>query len=178
MNITDDRETAWADINPPMVSAPRAVLPSASSARLQPATSDRFRDELEACLALVVPVGMDEAARREWLAIAWETLKHLPADLLAAGCRKAREVSDHPSKIVPIIIAETSEALERRRRSAQPANLELPAPVRRDLMQFRGQPMSEADTEELNRILTDLNATARYRPDGSRYTVAQATGGR
>jgi hypothetical protein len=31
--------------------------------------------------------------------------------------------------------------------------------------------MSEADTAELNRILENLGATARYRTDGSRYVV-------
>lgn len=75
---------------------------------------------------MVAPVGMTEEARREWLAVAWATLKHLPADLLRIGCRKARESCDHPSKIVPAIVAETREDMARRRehlRDAMPADV-------------------------------------------------------
>jgi hypothetical protein len=83
---------------------------------LEPATAEQFAGELTACLALVVPVGMTEEARREWLAVAWGTLKHLPADLLSAGCKEARKSADHPSKIVPAITAYAESRLEQRRR--------------------------------------------------------------
>lgn len=68
-----------------------------------------FRNELTACLTLVAPVGMDEESRRDWLAVAWDTLKHLPPHILASGARHARQVCDHPSKIVPAIIASTAD---------------------------------------------------------------------
>jgi hypothetical protein len=73
---------------------------------------------------------MTEEARREWLLVAWETLKHLPADLLAMGCRKARETADHPSKIVPAILADTRDMLERRRNHVHESApvRQLPAP--------------------------------------------------
>jgi hypothetical protein len=107
--MTDSNEpTPWEEINPPMVSAPRHGLPR----RLRPSGaghSDVFRNELTACLTLVAPAGMTEEARRDWLAVAWGTLKHLPPDILAIGCKKARETCDHPSKIVPTILAETKE---------------------------------------------------------------------
>lgn len=74
-----------------------------------------FRNELTACLTLVAPAGMTEEAKRDWLAVAWGTLKHLPADLLVMGCRKARETCDHPSKIVPAIVEHTREWMNRRR---------------------------------------------------------------
>jgi hypothetical protein len=100
--------------------------------RLKPATNIEFRNELTACLVLVAPVGMTEEARGEWLRVAWETLKHLPADLLGIGCRKARETCDHPSKIVPAILAETRDLLERRRdhvrASYTPPARQLPPP--------------------------------------------------
>lgn len=70
-----------------------------------------------ACLELVAPVGMDEAARTNWLKIAWLTVKHLPADLLSIGAAKARETADHPSKIVPAILRETDELMRQRRQS-------------------------------------------------------------
>jgi hypothetical protein len=115
---------------------------------------------------------MDEAARGEWLAVAWETLKDLPADLLRIGCAKARKIADHPAKIVPMIHAEVDDLLRYRRDAARDerARLEaLPAPSKRDVMDRRGQPMSRSDTAELNERLKRLGATARYREDGSRY---------
>jgi hypothetical protein len=119
--MEDQEPTAWEDINPAaMVSAPRPAPPETYSDRLKPASNIEFRNELTACLALVVPVGMTEEGRREWLAVAWETLKHLPADLLARGCRKARQTCDHPSKIVPTIIAETADHMKWRRETARP----------------------------------------------------------
>jgi hypothetical protein len=107
-----DEPTAWEDINPPMVSAQRRELQSQCSARLQPASPDDFRNELTACLTLVAPVGMTEEAKRDWLAVAWGTLSHLPSDLLSRGCKVARETCDHPSKIVPAIFAETEQGMK------------------------------------------------------------------
>jgi hypothetical protein len=170
--MTDD-PTAWEDINPPMASAPRQELQSLSSELLTPATTDAFRNELTACLTLVAPVGMTEEAKRDWLAVAWGTLKHLPSDLLSDGCRVARETCDHPSKIVPVIVEATSEELERRSttRRADPWISLAGPPPRRNVMEHRGKPMSEEETAELNGMLERLGAIARYRMDGSRYTV-------
>src|SRR3954463_16539688 len=86
------------------------ALQSQTSARptdpLAPASRDDFRRELTSCLALCAPAGFDETTRREWLTAAWATLKDVPADLLARGCRVARTYSDHPSKIIPSIMRE------------------------------------------------------------------------
>lgn len=93
-----------------MVSAQPQERPSPSSdARTV------FRNELTACLALTAPVGMTEEAKRDWLAVAWDSLKHLPPDILQRGARAARLKCDHPSKIVPAIIEETRDALHWRR---------------------------------------------------------------
>lgn len=97
-----------------------------------PATNTQFRDELTACLVLVAPVGMTEEAKAEWLSVAWATLKHLPPDLLAAGCFEARKTADHPSKIVPAIIGYAEERLETRKRIARDYGPALPAPERPD----------------------------------------------
>ena len=164
-------ETPWEDINPPvMASARQPGLHSASSA-LTPATRTEFRDQLTACLILVAPAGMTEEARGEWLAIAWQELKHLPADLLEIGCRHARRTCDHPSKIVPTIIAETSDWIRRRREAAKDEARPALLPPRKSPFERRGEPMSEAETEELNKFMANLGATARYRTDGSRYHV-------
>lgn len=117
---------------------------------------------------------MDEAARRDWLAVAWNTLKDLPGDLLRIGAAKARLTADHPSRIVPAIMAEVSALLKCRQDAAREERerLErLPPPTTRNVMDRRGEPMSVEDTAELNRHLESLGATARYRPDGSRYFV-------
>jgi len=68
-----------------------------------------FRNELTACLALTAPVGMTEESRREWLAVAWDALKHIAPDDLAACAKKARQTCDHPAKIVPAIIKARDE---------------------------------------------------------------------
>jgi hypothetical protein len=76
---------------------------------------------------------MSEEARGEWLAVAWATLRHLPADLLAIGCGRARQTCDHHARIVPTIVAETREMLDRRREAMRlpaPAPFQLPAPDR------------------------------------------------
>jgi hypothetical protein len=64
--------------------------------------------------------------RREWLAVAWATLKHLPADILAIGCKAARQTCDHPSKIVPTIIAETKEMMGWRRDAIHYSKIDRP----------------------------------------------------
>jgi hypothetical protein len=105
--------TPWEDINPPMALA----QPQGQGSRSSVTEEDRktFRNELTACLALTAPAGMTEEARRDWLAVAWDTLKHIPADILTVGARKARQQCDHPSKIVPTIIAETAEMMRWKR---------------------------------------------------------------
>jgi hypothetical protein len=94
-----------------MVSAPRHGQQLRSSA--DEAARTIFRNELTACLALTAPVGMTEENRRDWLAVAWETLKHIPADILTIGTQAARQKCDHPAKIVPTIIAECAPWLRR-----------------------------------------------------------------
>ena len=114
--MAEHHPTPWEEINPPMALAPPQGLASPS---LVPASKEQFRNELTACLALVVPVGMTEEARRDWLAVAWATVGHLPPDMLTEGCEAARRTADHPSKIVPAIIAATDGWMETRRRLNQ-----------------------------------------------------------
>jgi hypothetical protein len=120
----------WDDINPPALRASQRLSES-----LEPASREDFGRELTKCLSLVAPVGMTEDARVEWLTAAWEATGHLPADLLHLGAAHARRVADHPSKIVPAIIAETEELLRSRRRSLHEdrarAERALPAPEQR-----------------------------------------------
>jgi hypothetical protein len=122
-----DELTPWEEINPPMVSAQLPEQRSQSSAN---DTRTVFRNELTACLALTAPVGMTEESRREWLAVAWDTLRHLPPDVLASGARKARQICDHPSKIVPTIVSETKDQMQWKREGEAEAmrHRQLPSP--------------------------------------------------
>lgn len=84
-------------------------------ASLTPAGNDDFKMLLTPCLSLVGAVGMSEVDRREWLKVAWTTLKHLPRDLLEVGCARARVECDHSSKIVPTIWNAVKDEMERRK---------------------------------------------------------------
>jgi hypothetical protein len=121
---TDDEKpmetvTAWDDINPSrttaLVQRPAPQCQSLAHWNLEPAIEADFRTELTACLALVAPSGMATEARREWLTVAWGTLREIPADLLKRGCAHARRVADHPAKIVPAIMDEIRETWDYRR---------------------------------------------------------------
>ncbi len=113
-----DETTPWEEINPPMVSAPRREQRLLSSA-LAPASREQFAVELTSCLALVAPVGMTEEAKRDWLRVAWETVGHLPSDVLSAACIEARKTCDHPSKIVPAILSASEQRMRWRREAAR-----------------------------------------------------------
>lgn len=67
--------------------------------------------QLSACLALVRPVGMTEGETMDWLAIAAETVAHIPPQIIETGARAARGKCTHHSQIVPTIITETRDAL-------------------------------------------------------------------
>lgn len=102
-----------------------------AEAKLAPASTADFRTQLTACLTLVAPTGMTPEDRQEWLRAAWGTLKDIPPDLLEAGCERARETCDHPSKIVPAIIKATDHVWRKRKddRARVLATLALPAEV-------------------------------------------------
>lgn len=68
-----------------------------------------------ACLTLVAPSGMSAEDRDAWVKVARATLSGMPADLLATGCKKAREKCRFASEIVPTIM-ETVEVLWKARK--------------------------------------------------------------
>jgi hypothetical protein len=158
-----DEPTAWEDINPTTALAPRPEPRRPSSVQLQPASPEEFRNELTACLALVAPVGMTEESRREWLAVAWDTLGHLPADILASGCRSARESCDHPSKIVPAVIEATKDWMQTRRNIAGAPYI----PPERQIEPRPEEPMTADDIREANLLFRSLRIKTRYFDDGS-----------
>lgn len=136
--------------------------------------------ELAKALALVAPITMSTDQQEMWLRAAIDTLYDIRPDELAAVSLQVRKSVTRPSQIVP----EIARLVAERRASRARINelVAIPAPSRpKPVMDRRGEPMSEEDTAELNRILEGLGATARYRPDGSRYLIdasPQAAGGR
>ncbi len=87
-----------------------------ATARCEPATERQGTGELLACLTLVAPSGLTAEDRSAWVAVARKTLSGIPADLLARGCKAARETCRFPSEIVPAILGEVKLAWDRRKR--------------------------------------------------------------
>lgn len=87
---------------------------------LAPAGNIDFVTVMTPCLALVGGTGMTREARTEWLMAARVALADVPHDLLQRGAKAAMASADHPSKIVPAILAEVKSAIEARRRNAAP----------------------------------------------------------
>jgi hypothetical protein len=136
--------------------------------------------ELAKALALVAPITMSSDQQEMWLRAAIDTLQDIRPEELAAVSLQVRRSVTRPSQIVP----EIARLVAERRASRARINelIAIPGPAqRKPVMDRRGEPMSEEDTAELNRILEASGATARYRPDGSRYFIEaspQAAGGR
>lgn len=97
---------------------------------LAPVSRAEFIAELTPCLELVAPVGMDEDSRYTWFNAAARALDGIPIALLKRGAAAAMAKADHPSKIVPAIMAEVSKDWDWRRRHAShcpPPAFEQPA---------------------------------------------------
>lgn len=81
---------------------------------LSPVDPEDLMDIVAPALALVGGVGMNADGRAEWMMAAGSALRHLPEDLLRRGVKAAQRFADHPSKIVPAIIAEAQPEYDRR----------------------------------------------------------------
>jgi hypothetical protein len=109
----------------------------------------KFAQLLSPCLILTAPSGMGEGEREAWLHAAWAALKHLPSDLIEAGAKVAMAKADHPSKIVPAILAEVADVFDRRRKSAaMDRPTALPAP--------RETAEEKAEREEVAKLMDGL----------------------
>ncbi len=123
----DQATDVWAETGSRgAVTVARSMLPSDSRRAadyrdLEPASDDAFITTLLPCLQLVAPVGMDEDSQDTWFEAARIALDGIPIGLLQRGAEAAMQKADHPSKVVPAIMVEISEAWARRRRLAAPA---------------------------------------------------------
>lgn len=117
---------------------------------LTPATLKQGKAELGACLILVGPSGLSADDRKEWLAVAMQTLSGIPADLLAEGCAEARKRCRFPSEIVPTILETVEQRWKWRREDARLAarpKLSLPPP----------EPTPEyVDPKELTKLIKSI----------------------
>jgi hypothetical protein len=86
---------------------------------LPAATRSQGVAQLGACLTLVSPSGLTADDRKEWLAIAMQTLSGIPADLLERGCEAARLKCRFPSEIVPTIMETIGKQWEWRKQDAR-----------------------------------------------------------
>ena len=122
----DQATDVWAETGSRgAVTVARSMLPSDSKLAadyrdLEPASDDQFITTLLPCLQLVAPVGMDEDSQDTWFEAARIALDGIPIGLLQRGAEAAMQKADHPSKVVPAIMAEISEAWARRKRLAAP----------------------------------------------------------
>jgi hypothetical protein len=101
---------------------------------------------------------MTEEAKRDWLTVAWDSLQHLPPEVLTSGARQARLKCDHPSKIVPTIIAETEQQMRWRR------------DARAEPLQIAGPEPQYCTPEEASAILAQLGLKSSFSP-GSKPLV-------
>lgn len=74
-------------------------------AKLAPPSLEQATEELLRCLRLVAIAGMSDTDRREWLLVAYDEIKEIPACEFAERCSHARKTADHVSKIVPAIFS-------------------------------------------------------------------------
>jgi hypothetical protein len=132
-----------------------------TAGRCDAATQKQGKAELGACLTLVSPSGLTVDDRKEWLAVAMQTLSGIPADLLQRGCAEARKRCRFPSEIVPAIIDEIGESWERRKKwqreeAMRDANKNAPWLVSPDSV-----PIDYVDPEEVTKLRKQLERNLR-----------------
>jgi hypothetical protein len=158
---------------PAVASSPAALeVRLADIHDLQPVSRGEFFSEIAPCLTLAAGVGMSQPDQDAWFEAAFIALAGIPIGLLRRGVKAAMLKSDHPSKIIPTIIAEVGESWKWRREN-RPAPMAIVGPTAprsaSALMDARGKPMTDAEAATLNAHLEWLGSPARYRTDGSRF---------
>lgn len=112
----------------------QALVLGTTSGQCDRATVQQGKSELGGCLTLVSPSGLTADDRKEWIAVAMQTLSGIPADLLAEGCAEARRRCRFPSEIVPTIMEAIGKRWEWRKDAARrpaplPTTHQIAAPV-------------------------------------------------
>lgn len=120
--------TAWQEIGgiAPVSSTQRSLQCRISDITdTDPCSPAEIIGELTPLLALVAPTGMDTQARRVWFNAAVRALEGIPILLLRRGVEAATAKADHPSKIVPTILATVKDdwAWRREYRAPKPVQV-------------------------------------------------------
>lgn len=133
MDEASSRElTAWEEVGAIARSTPRSLqCRIADITDTDPCSSEEIIGELAPLLALVAPTGMDTQARRVWFNAAVRALDGIPILLLKRGVEAATAKADHPSKIVPTILATVKDDWNWRRNYRAPVPVQVWEPTRR-----------------------------------------------
>ena len=142
-------------------------------ARLVPVDASDVGGRLGKILTLCAGAGLDGDDRAEWLAAAGEALKGIPADLLDVAIRHARPRADHPSKIIPLMMAAVMPAWDARRKArARAARLVEMTQAAPPPSASAADAIDPSEVDEANALMRKFKLATRYRADGSPYQLA------
>lgn len=103
-------------------------------------------------LALVAPMGMDTQARRVWFNAAVRALEGIPILLLQRGVEAATAKADHPSKIVPMILAAIKDDWNWRREYRAPRAVQVWEPDQRRIPDSERQEVAAMFDQLLSKL--------------------------
>jgi hypothetical protein len=141
---------------------------------LIPVSRAEFAAEIVPCLSLASGVSMSEADQRVWLNAAYKALDGIPIKLLKRGCAAAMMKADHPSKIVPTIMADIGADWEWRKQAVRPNAMETAAAAQA-LPEPGGERPNAAEIDAIcKRFSVGRYAKASARAPSPHMPVAQA----
>lgn len=147
-----------------------AHRPGKSGSGLQPVSPSVATAILSSCLSLVRPVGMAEAETDEWLTVAVDAVCHLPESILDQAALVARRTCTHHSQIVPAIIKEADEIMERWRRVDRHPVVNMIPPAQR----LPPPRLTQDDCENLSPLLRRIGLSAGYLIENEDGSVSPA----
>lgn len=147
--------TAWEEVNGRSLttSTQRSLQCRISDITdTDPCSPAEIIGELTPLLALVAPTGMDTQARRVWFNAAVRALEGIPILLLQRGVEAATAKADHPSKIVPTILATVKDDWAWRREARAPRAVQVWEPDNRRVPDAERQEVAAMFDQLLNKL--------------------------
>lgn len=143
-------------------------------ARLAPAPLAEVNAKLSSLLTLCAGSGFSEDDRAEWLIAATDATKGIPSDILDVAFKVARGKADHPSKIIPAMMASFQGPWAARRAALGRVRkmMEMASPAAAQEADDRNR-IDPSDVAEANRINRKFGLTLRYHPDGRAFQLAK-----
>lgn len=160
-----------------LISTVADYLPEALTecrARLAPAPLTEVNAKLSSLLTLSAGSGFSEDDRAEWLVAATDATKGIPADILDVAFKVARAKADHPSKIIPAMMACFQGPWAARRAALQRVRkmMDMATPPASSDADDRTR-IDPADVADANRINRKFGLPLRYHPDGRAFQLAK-----